>query len=125
LESNDQVDEQLWRTLTQDDSGPALVTYKISEDDTAGPFVKEIPREFRKKAAMEHLGYTSAKELLAEKFHMSQQVMSKLNPGASFDKAGQEITVANVERSSCPRRSPASKSILNDSACWPMTRTTR
>jgi lipoprotein-anchoring transpeptidase ErfK/SrfK len=102
LEPNDQVDHELWRTLTQTDSEPALVTYKITENDTAGPFVKKIPTDFRKKAAMERLGYTSAEELLAEKFHMSQQLLRKLNPKASFDKAGEDIVVANVEHSSLP-----------------------
>ena len=96
------MDEQLWGVVTEGDSEPVLVTYTISEKDAGGPFVKKIPADFRKKAAMERLGYTSAVELLAEKFHMSQQLLRKLNPGASFDKAGQEIAVANVERGSLP-----------------------
>ena len=49
---------------------------------------------------MDRLGYTSPPELLAEKFHMSQELLRKLNPGASFDKEGEEIVVANVERDS-------------------------
>jgi lipoprotein-anchoring transpeptidase ErfK/SrfK len=96
------VDEQLWGVLTKADSDSVLVTYTISEKDAGGPFVKKIPADFRKKAAMERLGYTSAVELLAEKFHMSQQLLRRLNPGTSFDKAGQEVVVANVERASLP-----------------------
>src|SRR5262249_30825503 len=46
------------------------------------------------------LGYTSPRELLAEKFHMSQDLLRKLNPGASLDKEGQEIVVADVEHGS-------------------------
>jgi hypothetical protein len=34
---------------------------------------------------MQRLGYTSAEELLAEKFHMSQELLRRLNPGATFD----------------------------------------
>jgi hypothetical protein len=49
---------------------------------------------------MDRLAYTSPRELLAEKFHMSQELLRKLNPGASFDKEGQEILVANVEHES-------------------------
>jgi hypothetical protein len=52
---------------------------------------------------MERLGYTSPRELLAEKFHMSEDLLRKLNPGASFDKEGQEIVVTNVERDSAPK----------------------
>jgi lipoprotein-anchoring transpeptidase ErfK/SrfK len=76
------------------------VTYKITEKDTRGPFSKKIPEDFRAKAAMDRLGYTSPRELLAEKFHMSQDLLRKLNSGAPFDKEGQEIVVANVERDS-------------------------
>jgi peptidoglycan hydrolase-like protein with peptidoglycan-binding domain len=104
LESTEQVDEQLWRMLTASDSEAVLVTYKITDKDTAGPFPKKIPEDFRKKAAMERLGYTSPEELLAEKFHMSQDLLRKLNPGASFDKAEQEIVVANVENESLPHK---------------------
>jgi lipoprotein-anchoring transpeptidase ErfK/SrfK len=49
---------------------------------------------------MDRLSYTSPRELLAEKFHMSEALLRKLNPGASFDQEGQEIVVANVERNS-------------------------
>ena len=99
LEPSDQLDRHVWHMLTEEDSEPALITYKISEKDTAGPFVKRIPADFRKKAAMDRLDYTSAEELLAEKFHMSPQLLRKLNRGVRFDKTGQEILVANVERS--------------------------
>ena len=104
LEPKEQADEQLWRMLLESDSEAALVTYKIIDKDTAGPFSKKIPEDFRKKAAMERLGYTSPEELLAEKFHMSQDLLRKLNPGASFDEPEQEIVVANVERESLPRK---------------------
>jgi peptidoglycan hydrolase-like protein with peptidoglycan-binding domain len=98
LEATEQVTEELWRAVTQNDTEPALVTYKITEKDTRGPFAKKIPDDFRAKAAMDRLSYTSPRELLAEKFHMSEDLLRKLNPGASFDKEGQEIVVANVER---------------------------
>jgi peptidoglycan hydrolase-like protein with peptidoglycan-binding domain len=102
LESTEQADEQLWRMLIESDSEAVLVTYNITDKDIAGPFPKKIPEDFRKKAAMERLGYTSPEELLAEKFHMSQDLLRKLNPGASFDKAEQEIVVADVEHESLP-----------------------
>jgi lipoprotein-anchoring transpeptidase ErfK/SrfK len=97
LRPNEQVNEELWRAITASDAEPALVSYKITEKDIRGPFSKKIPEDFRAKAAMDRLGYTSPRELLAEKFHMSQDLLRKLNPGASFDKEGQEIVVANVE----------------------------
>ena len=104
LESTEELNEDLWRALVEVDSEAVLVTYKITEKDARGPFSKNIPEDFRKKAAMDRLGYTSPEELLAEKFHMSEALLRKLNPGASFDKAGQEIVVANVERKSLPSK---------------------
>jgi peptidoglycan hydrolase-like protein with peptidoglycan-binding domain len=100
LEASEQVTAELWRAVTENDTEPALVTYKIAEKDTRGPFAKKIPDDFRAKAAMDRLSYTSPRELLAEKFHMSQDLLRKLNPGTSFDKEGEEIVVANVERDS-------------------------
>jgi peptidoglycan hydrolase-like protein with peptidoglycan-binding domain len=38
LEPNDEIDEQLWRIITERDKEPALVNYTISKNDTAGPF---------------------------------------------------------------------------------------
>jgi hypothetical protein len=103
LEATDKLSEELWRAVTENDTEPAMVAYKITEKDTRGPFAKKIPEDFRAKAAMDRLGYTSPRELLAEKFHMSEALLRKLNPGASFDKEGQEIVVANVERDSVPK----------------------
>jgi peptidoglycan hydrolase-like protein with peptidoglycan-binding domain len=104
FEPTEEVDKDVWRELVEADSEAALVTYKITEKDARGPFLKNIPEDFRKKAELDRLSYTSAEELLAEKFHMSEALLRKLNPGASFDKPGQEIVVANVERKSLPSK---------------------
>jgi hypothetical protein len=61
-------------------------------------FVDRIPKSFAEKAAMQYLGYTSPLALLAEKLHLSPSLLKRLNPGVSFDRAGAEIIVAEVER---------------------------
>jgi lipoprotein-anchoring transpeptidase ErfK/SrfK len=103
LGGGDRIDE-VWRLLTAEDSEPALVTYTISEEDAAGPFVQNIPEDYRDKATMQRLAYTSAQELLAEKFHMSEELLGRLNPDAAFDRAGQEITVPNVGHARPPSK---------------------
>src|SRR5262249_55280769 len=40
--------------------------------------------------------YTSAREKIAEKFHMSEDLLRALNPGQTFETAGDTIVVANV-----------------------------
>jgi lipoprotein-anchoring transpeptidase ErfK/SrfK len=104
LGSGEQIDERLWRALTENDSEPALVTYTIADKDIAGPFIEEVPQDYREKAALKRLSYTSAKELLAEKFHMSEKLLEQLNPRVGFDQVGREIVVANVTRETLPRK---------------------
>jgi lipoprotein-anchoring transpeptidase ErfK/SrfK len=104
LGRGEQIDEATWRALTEKDGEPALVKYAIREKDVAGPFIDTVPKDFRDKASLKRLSYTSAKELLAEKFHMSEKLLQQLNPRATFDRAATEIVVANVERDALPRK---------------------
>jgi lipoprotein-anchoring transpeptidase ErfK/SrfK len=50
------------------------------------------------------LGYISVREKLAEKFHMSEALLTALNPGRKFDQAGETITVANVKSGPLPAK---------------------
>jgi lipoprotein-anchoring transpeptidase ErfK/SrfK len=104
LAGGEQIDERLWHGLTDKDSEPALITYSITEKEVAGPFIDQVPKDYREKAALKRLSYTSAQELLAEKFHMSEKLLRQLNPDAAFDRAGTEIVVANVQREALPRK---------------------
>jgi lipoprotein-anchoring transpeptidase ErfK/SrfK len=104
LPGSEKIDEQLWRTLTKNDQQPALVTYTITETDAAGPFIEKVPTDFREKASLVRLSYTSVQEALAEKFHMSEKLLRQLNPKATFESAGTEIVVPNVQRQELPRK---------------------
>jgi lipoprotein-anchoring transpeptidase ErfK/SrfK len=104
LGRGDRVDEQLWRALNEADSEPATVPYTITKKDTAGPFIDKVPKDYREKASLKRLAYTSTQELLAEKFHMSEKLLRRLNPNADFDQADTAIVVANVQRETLPRK---------------------
>ncbi|MET0553541.1 MAG: L,D-transpeptidase [Vicinamibacteria bacterium] len=80
-----------------DDGQPVVVPYVLTEEDVAGPF-QPIPTDMMEKAALPALGYGSALEKLAETFHASPTLLKKLNPGASFDRAGATIQVPAVKR---------------------------
>lgn len=80
----------------------ALTDYVISRDDTDGPFVESIPDDMEKMAKLDRLAYTSAAELLAEKFHVDLEFLKSLNKGKPLDKGGTRIRVANVERGEAP-----------------------
>ena len=104
LTGGEKIDEQLWRTLSKNDQQPALITYTIAEKDTAGPFIEKVPTDFREKASLARLSYTSVQEGLAEKFHMSEKLLRQLNPKATFESPGTEIVVPNVQREELPRK---------------------
>ena len=104
LPSGEKIDETLWRTLSKNDAEAVLVSYTISAKDVAGPFIEKVPSDYREKANLKRLAYTSAEELLAEKFHMSEALLRQLNPGVAFDQAGTEIVVASVQREDLPSK---------------------
>jgi lipoprotein-anchoring transpeptidase ErfK/SrfK len=101
------LDAGAWSALTEDHSA-VLKTYAISDADVAGPFTKAIPARLVEMARLPGLSYTSAVAELAEKFHMSQDLMRKLNPHADFSRKGTEIAVADVEEM---RLAPGRRSI--------------
>ena len=45
---------------------------------------------------LKSLDYTSPREAIAERFHMSEALLAALNPGKKFDEAGQTVAVINV-----------------------------
>jgi lipoprotein-anchoring transpeptidase ErfK/SrfK len=94
LPVNGLADEALLTRLEQADSSPALVAYVLTQDDVDGPFV-DVPQDLEAMSRLEHVGYESAAEAVAEKFHMDEDLLRTLNPGVDFNTAGTEIVVAN------------------------------
>lgn len=94
LPVNGVADDALLTRLEQRDSSPALVSYVITAEDVAGPFV-DVPSDLEAMSRLERVGYESAEEALSEKFHMDDDLLRTLNPGVDFATAGTEIVVAN------------------------------
>jgi lipoprotein-anchoring transpeptidase ErfK/SrfK len=95
LSANKVLTSDIWNKLVVDDK-PALGEYSLTDADTKGPFLKKLPAKMEDMKGLKSLGYTSAREALAEKFHMGETLLSALNPDKQFDKPGQKIIVANV-----------------------------
>ena len=96
------VDPGTWRLLNAD-TAPALVRYTITAREVAGPF-QEIPSDMMEKAKLPALGYANTLEEIAENFHSSPKLLTRLNPGRSFDKPGEEIVVPSVRSGEPPSR---------------------
>jgi lipoprotein-anchoring transpeptidase ErfK/SrfK len=102
LDAAGKIDEATLSKLTGASQDPILVDYEITPADVKGPFAPRIPRKLEEMAHLPHLSYTSAREALAEKFHMDEGLLKALNPKAAFDRAGTRIVVASVARMDAP-----------------------
>ncbi|WP_348645196.1 L,D-transpeptidase [Methylobacterium sp. BTF04] len=78
-------------------TGPVLAEYTISEADAAGPYVDKIPAKMEDQSDLDAMGYTSPREMLAERFHMAPDLLTALNPNADFGRTGTSILVAAVK----------------------------
>ena len=78
--------------------------YTITEKDVAGPFLQKLPSKMEDMKDIPKLGYTSPREGLAEKFHMSEELLATLNPGRHFDHAGDTIVVVDTGSARQARR---------------------
>jgi len=94
LPAGTSIDADTWKALNMD-TAPALVEYTLSEDDVKGPFVR-VPTAMMLKAKLKYLGYGSALEAIAEKFHVNPTLLQRLNPGCTFRIAGSRIYAPNV-----------------------------
>ena len=97
LTTDGMLDSDTWGRLTATSNEPVLIEYMLTEDDVKGPFVKKLPSKLEQMQDLDQLGYTSPREAIAEKFHMSERLLQTLNPGKRFDRAGETIVIANVK----------------------------
>ena len=95
LPGSDSPTEEVWKALRAD-GRPATLTYTITEQDVAGPFLSKLPSKMEDMKDIPKLGFTSPREALAEKFHMSERLLVALNPGRHFDRAGETIVVVDT-----------------------------
>jgi lipoprotein-anchoring transpeptidase ErfK/SrfK len=93
---------------------PPTVEYTIGAEDVAGPFAPAIPDDMMAKAELPRLDYTSALELLGERFHTAPDLLRRLNPSASF-VANERIVVPNIivaAATTPPAAPPASRVVV-------------
>lgn len=87
---------EIWAALLTTSSDPIIIDYKITEKDVKGPFLQKLPAKMEDMKGLKSLDYTSPREAIAEKFHMSEALLDALNAGKKFDQAGQTISIVNV-----------------------------
>jgi lipoprotein-anchoring transpeptidase ErfK/SrfK len=75
-----------------DTADPVIGGYTVTAEDVAAT-VPEIPSDYAEMAEREFLGYARVSELVAERFHMDEDFLIALNPGAQFVE-GETLAVA-------------------------------
>jgi lipoprotein-anchoring transpeptidase ErfK/SrfK len=103
LPATGELDEATWqKLLTSTRSEPALVEYTITQEDLEGPFTPQIPADLVEQGNLKRLDYRNALEGLGEKFHASPALLKRINPEATFGRAGESVMVPNVEVTTPP-----------------------
>ncbi|GJE19240.1 L,D-transpeptidase family protein [Methylobacterium marchantiae] len=103
------LNQDLFDRLVASSSDPVVMSYTITDADVAGPFVDRIPPKMEEQADLGAMSYTNLREMLAERFHMSRDLVTALNPDAALDKAGTVIVVAAVPPLETGKPAPQTK----------------
>jgi len=103
LPGGDQLTPEIWQKLSADNR-PVLFTYQISPKDLAGPFLKKLPHSMEEMKPLHQLSYESPRQELAEKFHMSEELLSALNRGERFREPGATIVVTDAAETGRPAK---------------------
>ena len=111
LKASSRIDAATWQALDAD-AAPPFATHLVSGPEAAGPF-RPIPRSVAERGQLASLGYERLSEAIAEKHHMSEALLKKLNPKASF-VAGERLVVADVAGTSSPLPAGRAQSIEID-----------
>ena len=97
LKPTGKLDRDTWARLTEKSDAPALVDYRISDDDVRGPFTPRIPKRLEDMRGLVRLDYADPAAKLADKFHLDRHLLERLNPGRALDRADSVIVVPNVD----------------------------
>ncbi len=93
LGDSDAADAALLQHLAAADTGPVTRVHTLTTEDVAGPF-SPASSDLEQMAA-NGTQFTTVKEKLAERFHMTEGLLDALNPGVPL-RAGQRILVPAV-----------------------------
>lgn len=102
LPISEEIDDALLNSLAAGDRGPVLQHYTITPGDAKGPFIGVVPKDLRLLARLKMPAYGDPLEALAEKFHMSPELLQTLNPNADFSTAGTVLLVVRPSTQPLP-----------------------
>ena len=99
--NGDVVDAAMIEVLARAHGGPVLRRVVLTDADVAGPFDPPASDDLS-ETARNGVGFTSARERLAERFHLTEGLLQALNPTVDFRRAGVEIVVPAISDAALP-----------------------
>jgi len=97
LPEDGQLSPSVWSRLDALSTAPVAGIYVESAADVAGPFYPDVGEDMVAASKLASPGYSGPLEALAARFHMSQALLTALNPGRDFKTAGQRLVVAQPD----------------------------
>ncbi|MGO4175961.1 L,D-transpeptidase family protein [Bosea sp. TAF32] len=98
LGAGDIIDTATWQVLKGDVSSDIVSDYVVTKEDIKTRYVRRIPHDYARQARMKRLGYRSAQEMFAERFHMSEGLLRTFNPRSHYGKREETLHVVSVGR---------------------------
>jgi lipoprotein-anchoring transpeptidase ErfK/SrfK len=116
LPATGRVDSTTWQRIVQL-SGVQRFTrsHTLTQEDVSGPFVT-IPEDIYEQADLDCMCYESLSEKLAERFHVTPELLARLNSGVDLDalQAGQTLTVPEVRGEGSSSIGPVDRIVISD-----------
>lgn len=104
LPSGKVLTPELWARLDQGSPAAIIGDYTLTDQDVKGPYLDKLPVKMEEMKSLKRLSYTGPKEALAERFHMSTDLLVALNPKTKFDRAGETIKIVNLAEGKEPSK---------------------
>lgn len=97
LKDDGQLTPEVMERLHAEGSGPVTTTYQITQQDIDGPYMGVVPTDLEKQGEAAAMNYGDIVEALAERFHLTEDLLRAMNPGVDFKRAGQTLLVPAID----------------------------
>lgn len=97
LKDDGQLTPEVMERLRAEGSGAVTTTYEITQQDIDGPYMGVVPTDLEKQGEAAAMSYGDIVEALAERFHVTEDLLRAMNPGADFNRAGQTLLVPAID----------------------------
>jgi lipoprotein-anchoring transpeptidase ErfK/SrfK len=102
LPATGELDSDVMGRLRAAGVGAVTTTYRITQQDLAGPYMGQVPTDLQAQGEASFMGYANIVEALAERFHVTEELLRAMNPSADFNRAGQALVVPAVNTKPLP-----------------------